>query len=369
MEKPLPFIDATDVTSQVVLSDLARLRDSAAQAEGFTVDVTAETAALLTPDGLPTGLAVHAHRDSRPSAGAYPYLYFKDTSGDRSNQVMRIDPATGEVHIDDEVGAFLMFDGVQVHPALSGLTSYLQARRPAIEGQIAARKTEAARIAEEKRLAEIAAVERVREYPELSRVMEVSGLSATFLLERLDEHGVWDIGRLLNDPSTREAVEALFDTEAIELTPGTGFGIVYDKPLRRLKGSAIVTTEGADEFLGGMLADDVLGRDSAAQRLEDAYIAFRAHAGLSITSVNDFLRQYMGDHGDRKIYLSSDHTQTQAQAVRQAAQDSTSEWRVQGRAMVEVLPEPGRILPVTIRGYRVGGIFLADRRSATSDNS
>lgn len=364
MENPFPIIDPTDPYNQVILSDLAGLRDSAAQAEGCTVDVTAETAALLATDGLPAGLTVHAHRDPRPSAGAYPYLYFKDTSGDRSNQLMRIDPATGEVHIDDEAGTVLMFDRIQVHPALSGLTAYLQGRRPAIEGQIAARQAEVARVAEEKRLAEIAAAETVRQYPELSLVMDASGLSATSLLERLNEHGVWDVGQLLSDLSAREAVEAVFDTQAIPLAARTGFGIVYDRPLRRLKGSAIVTTEGVDEFSSGMLANDALGRDSATQTLEDARIAYRAQAGLSVTSVNDFLRQYMGDHGDRKIYLSSDHTQAQAQAVRRAAQDSTRQWQREGGAIVEILPEPGRILPVTIRGYCVGGIFLADRKKS-----
>lgn len=353
------------VTSKQLLTRLKQLRDGAASADGLTTDVTGATSALLFPSGTPDRLVVHAHRDSNPAgSGVYPYLYFKEQpETGLPKQIMRIDPETGEIHIDDPVKAVMMLGGQQLDPAIAGLADRLESLRPQVAQQIEAENVRQQALAEQRQKAEQEALERIKGYPMLDRLRETSGLSASFLLEKLAEHGVWDIGR--NIDTAREAgVRELFEENATDIHGDRAFAIVHDKPLSRVKGAAFVTTGTADEFLGGVLADDILGEDSAFDRLNDARIHGHGHnLHGHLDTINSFLRMHTGNHGDRKVYVSADTTDAQIGAIRTAAQDSFHEWRREGRVIVERLPATGKILPISYQnnGYHLSGIFLGDK--------
>jgi hypothetical protein len=175
-QDPRLFIDPAHPETPQLLAELEGMRAGVAASSNLMADVTSAIGATLLNGNIPPGLVVETHRDTAPGGGAYPYVYFKLTSDRDSEQIMRIDPSTGQIIIDDEIGLSVAFHELAVHPALSGLTKYIHDCQPAIQDQIDARtrQAEELRAAHEKEQAakRERAAQLIEGYPALSTLRD-----------------------------------------------------------------------------------------------------------------------------------------------------------------------------------------------------
>ncbi|HSW66879.1 MAG TPA: hypothetical protein VLI54_07115 [Bacillota bacterium] len=357
-------IDTTPPAHQAFLGELAAIRDAAFVPDGGFEDVTPQTAQLLSEPPLPASASVYAAHNNRGTAMLPELIVALTPDGDpyslEYKQLMTINPEHAEILVDDGVRAAALLEGHSLHPALSGLAAHLEAVR---SGAPWSASTESAFARAQAKEAD--AIRNIRRYPSLSKVFDASGLYPSLLSQKLEEGDVLDIGRHLTDAQARAAVQAIFDEQGLDLSSGRGFALVYE-PFVGIKGmgATVVTTPGIEHHAANRFADDTLGRDSELRRPADASAATRNLPELGKTPpmhLEQFLRLQSGNRGHRKIYLSSDHTPDQVEAVRLASRPSTDGYAPGGRAIVTVMPAPGKILPIAIGNFIEGGIFLADQ--------